>query len=212
MSNVSFSSDFGERLKKAAKEAGKTQDELSLILEKDYNIKLTRHSISNHYSGQTLPPLETLKAYCEILDVKADYLLFGGEDMKANRPRNDIKAKLEKKDSKTAVLALAELLILTNFRAVMLQGEVINGEREPDSLVLKLDDHSYYDPEGYGNDDSFSLWCGYAEQFQKIADLESDIMSNTEKYELAEKRFDNAYNNGKVSDTLVQGNLSELPF
>lgn len=178
MSKATFKSQFGENLKRAAKEAGKTQEELSALLEKDYKIKLTKHSISNHYSGQSLPDLETVRAYCEILDVKADYLLFGGDDMKAGRPKQDNK-DLDMCKAKTAILALADLMILTDFQYVKFaDGKLHLLLSHPDEFDERADWFSY------------SQWERYIEQFQNMANIDSSMLRNSEKHSLIEKRID----------------------
>lgn len=192
MSKVTFKSQFGENLKRAAKEAGKTQEELSSILEKDYKIKLTKHSISNHYAGQSLPDLETVRAYCEILDVKADYLLFGGDDMKAGRPKKDNK-DLDKNETKTALLALADLMILTRFSYVEHDDGLL--------LFLTVDDCPSWR--------SYSHWRTYLEQFQNMANIDSSMLRNSEKHSLIEKRIDDDIGFVEIWPTLVNKNLVE---
>lgn len=63
---------FGDRLKKARSTAGLTQEQLASALGKKSKL-----SVSGWEQGKQTPPIDTLKAICEVLGCSADYLLHG---------------------------------------------------------------------------------------------------------------------------------------
>ena len=60
---------FGEKLKKARKTAGMTQEELAIQLS------VSRQAITKWESGKGLPDIENLKILSKTLDISIDYLL-----------------------------------------------------------------------------------------------------------------------------------------
>lgn len=60
---------FGEKLKKARKKAGMTQEELAIRLS------VSRQAITKWESGKGLPDIENLKILSKTLDISLDYLL-----------------------------------------------------------------------------------------------------------------------------------------
>lgn len=62
-------SEFSERLKKARIDAGKTQEEMGLLLEMNWR------SYQSYERGLSEPKFKNLKKICIILNVSSDYLL-----------------------------------------------------------------------------------------------------------------------------------------
>lgn len=62
---------FDERLSQAVKDSGMTCIEISKHIERE------RKSIHLYMRGEVQPDICTLAKLCEVLNVSADYLLFG---------------------------------------------------------------------------------------------------------------------------------------
>lgn len=76
MLKIDIPPTFGERLAKARKAAGYTQQTIRDALAKRGADK-TKSAIGHWETGHAAPDMETLVLLCELYEVSADYLLFG---------------------------------------------------------------------------------------------------------------------------------------
>ena len=64
---------IGERIRKLRNESGMSQEQLADA------VHVSRQAVSKWETGESLPDTERLMILCHVLDVSADYLLFGKE-------------------------------------------------------------------------------------------------------------------------------------
>ncbi len=74
-------SELGDRIKNLRKERHLTQSELMDILRNKYDMKTDRVMISKWETGFQTPHIDTLKILAEVLEVSADFLLTGVENI-----------------------------------------------------------------------------------------------------------------------------------
>ena len=75
---------FGEKLKKARKEAGLTQEELA------ERINVSRSAVAKWETDKGMPDIENLRLISSLVDVSIDYLLDEGEGLTFNEIREPI--------------------------------------------------------------------------------------------------------------------------
>ncbi len=76
-------SELGDRIKNLRKERHLTQSDLMNILRSKYDMKTDRVMISKWETGFQTPHIDTLKILAEVLEVSADFLLTGVENIQA---------------------------------------------------------------------------------------------------------------------------------
>ena len=76
-------SELGDRIKNLRKERHLTQSDLMNILRNKYDMKTDRVMISKWETGFQTPHIDTLKILAEVLEVSADFLLTGVENIQA---------------------------------------------------------------------------------------------------------------------------------
>jgi repressor LexA len=79
-------SELGDRIKNLRKERHLTQSELMDILRNKYDMKTDRVMISKWETGFQTPHIDTLKILAEALEVSADFLLTGVENIHPEFP------------------------------------------------------------------------------------------------------------------------------
>lgn len=75
---------FGEKLKKARKEAGLTQEQLA------ERINVSRSAVAKWETDKGMPDIKNLKVISELVDVSVDYLLDEGEGISFNETKEPI--------------------------------------------------------------------------------------------------------------------------
>lgn len=75
---------FGEKLKKARKEAGLTQEQLA------ERINVSRSAVAKWETDKGMPDINNLKVISELVDVSVDYLLDEGEGITFNEIKEPI--------------------------------------------------------------------------------------------------------------------------
>lgn len=72
--------ELWERIARARKAAGLSQEELG------NRLSVSRQAVSKWETNQTKPDVDTIIRMCQVLDLSADYLLFGKEDGAPSQP------------------------------------------------------------------------------------------------------------------------------
>jgi len=67
--------DFGSKLKTLRVNSGLTIEELATRLNKKYNTKLSKSSISRWENGDHDPKLETVRILCDFFEISAQYFI-----------------------------------------------------------------------------------------------------------------------------------------
>ena len=65
---------IGERIRQLRSEKGMSQEQLAEALH------ISRQAISKWETGESIPDTERVMLLCRVLDISADYLLFGKEN------------------------------------------------------------------------------------------------------------------------------------
>src|SRR5690625_168254 len=79
-----FIMTFGEKLKKARKEAGLTQEELAK------RMNVSRSAVGKWETDKGMPEIENLRLISSMIDVSIDYLLEEGERITFNETKEPI--------------------------------------------------------------------------------------------------------------------------
>lgn len=79
-----FIMTFGEKLKKARKEAGLTQEQLA------ERLNVSRSAVAKWETDKGMPDIDNLKIISELVDVSIDYLLDEGEGISFNEIKEPI--------------------------------------------------------------------------------------------------------------------------
>jgi len=86
-------SELGDRIKSLRKEKHLTQSALMDVLRNEYSLKTDRVMISKWETGFQTPHTDTIKILAKVLDVSADFLLTGVENIQEPKAETSIPVK-----------------------------------------------------------------------------------------------------------------------
>ena len=201
-----FDKQVSKRIDKLMKQA---ETGIGKKLSKALNVNEAQ--ISKYRNGKSRVPVEDLAAIAKYFNVSTDYLITG-KDYTQEKKQTDsasVSGKLDNGDSETVLLALATLLICTEFRFEM--GEDKEGKRKITTdlyrsdrrLYLTIEDRTTLNEQGFtmDGDDNFLLWWNLAGRFQAISDM-GEAFNKSEKYGFAQKVIEDYVKNGRLSAKL----------
>ena len=237
MGNTIFKAEFADRLKRAKQNAKMTNETISKKLKSEYGIEKETGTINGHLNANALPDLPTFRAYCEMFNVSADYLLFGTGEMDIDRPKEEsIHKKLDNFDLRTCLYGLFHFMLTSGVSVETLPegffvdwekyggdrrwkdrvGDVwmndYNREAQPPKICLSIK----YDEDDYK---SFGIWSNLMQQFKSIVDLQG--FSNSQKFEMAKTVIESEIKLKRLFDGMFGGQFfiaapdnsdDELPF
>lgn len=181
---ISLANESGFTQREIADGTGISPSKLSKILNPEkYNVTTNVEDVAN---------------LAKFFSVPTDYLLTGAEFGDIEAP--DLDEKLDNCDSKTAVLALADLMILAPFKYLKFADGSLH-------LIYTVPDPFIDGDARAGIPDpwfSFNKWEHYVEQFGNLA--ASELLSNSEKHSLIKKRVEKDIP-AKIDSRMYGGNL-----
>jgi|SRR5690625_9801 len=175
---------FGEKLKKARKEAGLTQEQLA---EK---LNVSRSAIAKWETDKGMPDIDNLKLLSQLVDVSIDYLLDEGEKISFNEIKEPINlddyVKTGKCRSKKDAVCLAKyhdadsIIPLVRVRKLNMKEWIVDAIVEPNILLVG----------DYLNTGIIGFYLVEKQEKQYLVSVSKDFITTKE---LPEKIYDNKF-------------------